>query len=206
MRVLCFIGRNRTTRRYNLTYDAVNNRPDNSSGINLSNESNTMTSTSLFQQHQHPEQEELFVHNNCNSGGNHHSTTTSLISCPFTRHTASNCGANTINSNINNNATDATVVDNVPLTIAPTNNFNNTNEHSSNNYWKNNHNPNNSNGDHQNNIRRKRRKTLLAPTSPDEIRFAKLMLFLSISFVICWMPQMVCYVLIYTYFHIYLLS
>jgi len=28
-------------------------------------------------------------------------------------------------------------------------------------------------------------------TSPDEIKFAKLMAFLSISFVICWMPQMV---------------
>ncbi|XP_055911347.1 prostaglandin D2 receptor [Eupeodes corollae] len=30
-----------------------------------------------------------------------------------------------------------------------------------------------------------------ATTSPDEIKFAKLMTFLSISFVICWMPQMV---------------
>lgn len=28
-------------------------------------------------------------------------------------------------------------------------------------------------------------------SSPDEIKFAKLMAFLSISFVICWMPQMV---------------
>lgn len=32
---------------------------------------------------------------------------------------------------------------------------------------------------------------LTATASPDEIKFAKLMLFLSISFVICWMPQMV---------------
>lgn len=35
--------------------------------------------------------------------------------------------------------------------------------------------------------------TLTAAASPDEIKFAKLMLFLSISFVICWMPQMVRY-------------
>ncbi|XP_075161576.1 prostacyclin receptor [Haematobia irritans] len=33
--------------------------------------------------------------------------------------------------------------------------------------------------------------TLSAQASPDEIKFAKLMLFLSISFVICWMPQMI---------------
>ncbi|XP_065360668.1 prostaglandin E2 receptor EP2 subtype [Calliphora vicina] len=33
--------------------------------------------------------------------------------------------------------------------------------------------------------------TLTAAASPDEIKFAKLMLFLSISFVICWMPQMI---------------
>ncbi|XP_073843670.1 uncharacterized protein [Musca autumnalis] len=33
--------------------------------------------------------------------------------------------------------------------------------------------------------------TLSAHASPDEIKFAKLMLFLSISFVICWMPQMI---------------
>lgn len=33
--------------------------------------------------------------------------------------------------------------------------------------------------------------TVTANTSPDEIKFAKLMAFLSISFVICWMPQMV---------------
>ncbi|XP_037819736.1 prostaglandin E2 receptor EP2 subtype-like [Lucilia sericata] len=32
---------------------------------------------------------------------------------------------------------------------------------------------------------------LTAAASPDEIKFAKLMLFLSISFVICWMPQMI---------------
>lgn len=38
---------------------------------------------------------------------------------------------------------------------------------------------------HSNNV------TLTAAASPDEIKFAKLMLFLSISFVICWMPQMV---------------
>ncbi|XP_050335260.1 prostaglandin E2 receptor EP2 subtype-like [Bactrocera neohumeralis] len=33
--------------------------------------------------------------------------------------------------------------------------------------------------------------TMTANTSPDEIKFAKLMAFLSISFVICWMPQMI---------------
>ncbi|TDG53084.1 hypothetical protein AWZ03_000627 [Drosophila navojoa] len=33
--------------------------------------------------------------------------------------------------------------------------------------------------------------TMTAETSPDEIKFAKLMAFLSISFVICWMPQMI---------------
>ncbi|CAD7002893.1 unnamed protein product [Ceratitis capitata] len=33
--------------------------------------------------------------------------------------------------------------------------------------------------------------TVTANTSPDEIKFAKLMAFLSISFVICWMPQMI---------------
>lgn len=41
--------------------------------------------------------------------------------------------------------------------------------------------------------------TLSAQASPDEIKFAKLMLFLSISFVICWMPQMVC--MMYTFIH-----
>lgn len=33
--------------------------------------------------------------------------------------------------------------------------------------------------------------TMTAATSPDEIKFAKLMAFLSLSFVLCWMPQMV---------------
>ncbi|ALC42979.1 CG7497 [Drosophila busckii] len=33
--------------------------------------------------------------------------------------------------------------------------------------------------------------TMTAETSPDEIKFAKLMAFLSISFVVCWMPQMI---------------
>uniref|UniRef100_A0A0A1WV07 Isopentenyl-diphosphate delta-isomerase n=1 Tax=Zeugodacus cucurbitae TaxID=28588 RepID=A0A0A1WV07_ZEUCU len=33
--------------------------------------------------------------------------------------------------------------------------------------------------------------TMTADASPDEIKFAKLMAYLSISFVICWMPQMV---------------
>ncbi|XP_037953411.1 prostaglandin D2 receptor-like [Teleopsis dalmanni] len=33
--------------------------------------------------------------------------------------------------------------------------------------------------------------TMTAASSPDEIKFAKLMAFLSISFVICWMPQMI---------------
>ncbi|XP_036337193.1 prostaglandin D2 receptor-like isoform X2 [Rhagoletis pomonella] len=33
--------------------------------------------------------------------------------------------------------------------------------------------------------------TMSADASPDEIKFAKLMAFLSISFVICWMPQMI---------------
>lgn len=33
--------------------------------------------------------------------------------------------------------------------------------------------------------------TMTSATSPDEIKFAKLMAFLSISFVLCWMPQMV---------------
>ncbi|XP_067644872.1 prostaglandin D2 receptor [Eurosta solidaginis] len=33
--------------------------------------------------------------------------------------------------------------------------------------------------------------TMTADASPDEIKFAKLMAFLSISFVICWMPQMI---------------
>lgn len=40
--------------------------------------------------------------------------------------------------------------------------------------------------------------TLTAAASPDEIKFAKLMLFLSISFVICWMPQMVSWFVIYS--------
>lgn len=47
--------------------------------------------------------------------------------------------------------------------------------------------------------------TMTAETSPDEIKFAKLMAFLSISFVICWMPQMVSYRWrIHTYIHTYL--
>lgn len=33
--------------------------------------------------------------------------------------------------------------------------------------------------------------TMTADASPDEIKFAKLMAYLSISFVICWMPQMI---------------
>ncbi|KAH8415723.1 hypothetical protein KR222_010759, partial [Zaprionus bogoriensis] len=33
--------------------------------------------------------------------------------------------------------------------------------------------------------------TMTSATSPDEIKFAKLMAFLSISFVLCWMPQMI---------------
>ncbi|XP_030385643.1 prostaglandin E2 receptor EP2 subtype isoform X2 [Scaptodrosophila lebanonensis] len=33
--------------------------------------------------------------------------------------------------------------------------------------------------------------TMTAQTSPNEIKFAKLMAFLSISFVVCWMPQMI---------------
>ncbi|XP_030572470.1 prostaglandin D2 receptor [Drosophila novamexicana] len=33
--------------------------------------------------------------------------------------------------------------------------------------------------------------TMTAATSPDEIKFAKLMAFLSLSFVLCWMPQMI---------------
>ncbi|XP_034483605.1 prostacyclin receptor [Drosophila innubila] len=33
--------------------------------------------------------------------------------------------------------------------------------------------------------------TMTSQTSPDEIKFAKLMAFLSLSFVICWMPQMI---------------
>uniref|UniRef100_W8B449 Prostacyclin receptor n=3 Tax=Ceratitis capitata TaxID=7213 RepID=W8B449_CERCA len=33
--------------------------------------------------------------------------------------------------------------------------------------------------------------TMTADASPDEIKFAKLMAFLSISFVICWMPQLI---------------
>lgn len=46
--------------------------------------------------------------------------------------------------------------------------------------------------------------TLSAQASPDEIKFAKLMLFLSISFVICWMPQMVC--MMYTFIHTHTFS
>ncbi|KAM8708969.1 hypothetical protein ACLKA7_015869 [Drosophila subpalustris] len=33
--------------------------------------------------------------------------------------------------------------------------------------------------------------TMTSHTSPDEIKFAKLMAFLSLSFVVCWMPQMI---------------
>lgn len=46
--------------------------------------------------------------------------------------------------------------------------------------------------------------TMTAETSPDEIKFAKLMAFLSISFVICWMPQMVSYELYLHYTMLYL--
>uniref|UniRef100_A0A1B0FHF4 G-protein coupled receptors family 1 profile domain-containing protein n=1 Tax=Glossina morsitans morsitans TaxID=37546 RepID=A0A1B0FHF4_GLOMM len=57
---------------------------------------------------------------------------------------------------------------------------------------------------HSNNV------TLTAAASPDEIKFAKLMLFLSISFVICWMPQMVADMLMALHFtsdpYVYVLS